>query len=78
MNKQIGLNIKTIRKSKGISQSLVSKKLGYKSSSSLCEIESGKKGIDVEKLPTLCKVLDCSLNQIFFGSEVHDMRIKAN
>lgn len=73
---EIGNNIKVIRETKGYTQSYVSGKLGYKSSSMLSEIESGKKGLDAEKVPLLASILDVKIEQIFFGVKVHEMRIK--
>lgn len=67
MKKQLGENIKQIREFRGLTQAYVTKELGYKSSSMLSEIESGKKGLDAEKIPILAKVLNVSFEQIFFG-----------
>lgn len=74
MKKQLGENIKQIREFRGLTQAYVTKELGYKSSSMLSEIESGKKGLDAEKIPILAKVLNVSLDQIFFGLKVHKSR----
>lgn len=76
MKKRIGDNIKEIREFRGLTQSYVTKELGYKSSSMLSEIESGKKGLDSEKIPTLARILNVSIDQIFFGLNVHDSRTK--
>jgi transcriptional regulator with XRE-family HTH domain len=40
--------------------------LGYKSSSILSEIESGKKGLDAEKIPLLAEILGVSFDELFF------------
>lgn len=77
MKYNLGTNIKEIRELKGLTQSFVSKELGYKSPSMLSEIESGKKGLDAEKIPLLANILGVSINQIFFGQNVHEMRIKS-
>lgn len=74
MKKKLGENIKQIREFRGLTQAYVTKELGYKSSSMLSEIESGKKGLDAEKIPILAKVLNVSLEQIFFGLKVHESR----
>ena len=67
MKKVLGDNIKEIREQKGITQAYVSTKLGYKSSSMLSEIESGKKGLDAEKIPLLANILGVSINELFFN-----------
>lgn len=74
--KTLGTNIKEIREGKGLTQAFVSKKLGYKSPSMLSEIESGKKGLDAEKIPLLANILGVPINQIFFGINIHEMRIR--
>ncbi|GIN62740.1 hypothetical protein J27TS8_27330 [Robertmurraya siralis] len=65
MQNKLGINIKEIRNSKGLTQLYVSKKLGYKSTSMLSEIESGKKGLDAEKVPLLAEILGVSINELF-------------
>jgi transcriptional regulator with XRE-family HTH domain len=66
MKKKIGENIKEIRERKGLTQAFVSKELGYKSPSMLSEIESGKKGLDAEKIPLLANILNVPINDLFF------------
>lgn len=78
MEKALGANIKEIREYRGLTQVHVSKELGYKSPSMLSEIESGKKGLDAEKIPQLAQILNVSINQIFFGINIHDSRIFCN
>lgn len=74
MKKQFGENIKEIREKKRLTQAFVSKELGYKSPSMLSEIESGKKGLDAEKIPLLASILNVPINELFFGINVHEMR----
>lgn len=76
--KQLGENIKKIRDSKDLTQSYVSRCLGYKSPSSLSEIEAGKKGLDAEKIPLLSEILGVSINDIFFVHFIHITRIILN
>jgi transcriptional regulator with XRE-family HTH domain len=66
MIKKLGENIKEIRERKGLTQAFVSKELGYKSPSMLSEIESGKKGLDAEKIPLLANILNVPINDLFF------------
>lgn len=75
VKKLIGKNIKKYRNIKGFTQSYVSKKLGYKSSSILSEIESGKKGIDADKVPSVARILDVNIECLFEDEEEsHDLR----
>lgn len=78
MKINLGKNIKKIRETRGLTQAFVSKELGYKSPSMLSEIESGKKGLDAEKIPLLANILSVSVNQIFFGLNVHESRINCS
>ncbi|WP_117161259.1 helix-turn-helix domain-containing protein [Paraliobacillus sp. X-1268] len=71
---EIGEQIKRIRKEKGLTQSYVSKLLGYKSASMLSEIESGKKGLDATKIPLLAEILTVEINELFFVRNVLDKR----
>ena len=72
----IGERIRKIREEKGITQKFVSDKLGYKNSSTLCAIEKGKKDFPSPKIPTLVKVLDVSLEEIFFDEKLRETQIK--
>ncbi|MCX8046215.1 MAG: helix-turn-helix domain-containing protein [Anoxybacillus gonensis] len=74
MKRKLGERIKEIRVQKGLTQSFVAKELGYKSPSMLSEIESGKKGIDAEKIPLLANILGVDINEIFFNEKIHNLR----
>jgi repressor LexA len=76
LKKKLGEKIKEIREKKGLTQAYVSSKLGYKSSSMLSEIESGKKGLDAEKVPLLADILGVPIDKLFFDQKVHITRIK--
>ncbi len=78
MNEHLGVRIKNLRTEKGLTQSFVARKLGYKYSSTLSEIESGKKGINAEKIPLVAKILDVDINELFFEEKVHKMRTSSN
>ncbi|TRM08774.1 helix-turn-helix transcriptional regulator [Lentibacillus cibarius] len=64
--KIIGKRIKEIRKQKGLTQQYVATKLGYRHSSMLSEIESGKKGLDANKVPLVAEILEVEINELFF------------
>ncbi|MFC4323670.1 helix-turn-helix domain-containing protein [Litchfieldia salsa] len=73
--KKIGEQIKAIRNNKGLTQSFVAKQLGYKSPSMLSEIESGKKGLDANKVPLVAKILGVEIEELFFEENILDTRI---
>ncbi|MCP1355521.1 helix-turn-helix transcriptional regulator [Aneurinibacillus migulanus] len=75
MSKLIGKRIKKLRLEKGITQTYLSKKLGYKSPSILSEIEAGKKGLDADKVPLIAEVLGVPVNVLFFEEKVLESRI---
>lgn len=68
----IGERIRKIREEKGITQKFVADKLGYKNSSTLCAIESGKKELPSKKVPILAEVLDISIEEIFFDEKLRE------
>lgn len=70
----LGFRIRQLRIEKGLTQSFVAKQLGYKHSSILSEIESGKKGINAEKLPKVAKILGVDVNSLFFDQNVLETR----
>ncbi|MGM0748750.1 MAG: helix-turn-helix domain-containing protein [Bacillota bacterium] len=74
MNQGIGARIRVIRTQKGFSQEYVAKKIGYKHSSTLSEIESGKKGLNSNKIPIVAEVLGVDINDLFFDQYVHKVR----
>ncbi|ARK32181.1 helix-turn-helix domain-containing protein [Halalkalibacter krulwichiae] len=74
MEHRIGLRLKQIRNEKGIKQSFVSKKLGFKHSSSLSDIESGRRGIAAEKIPILAEILGVEIEELFFEKKIRDSR----
>jgi len=77
VKRKLGERIKEIRIQKGLTQSFVAKELGYKSPSMLSEIESGKKGIDAEKIPLLANILGVDINELFFNEKIHNLRINS-
>lgn len=73
----IGKNIKRIRTIKGFTQSYVADQLGYKSSTIISEIESGKKGFDADRVPKLAAILDVKIEELF-QNDIHEKRIHKN
>lgn len=72
----IGERARKIRTSKGIQLNFVADKLGYKSSSSYSEIESGRRRLDANKVPLLAKALGVSVEELFFEDKHRDSRFK--
>lgn len=70
MSKVVGKMIRKIRIEKGMTQVHLSKKLGYKSPSILSEIESGKKGVDADKVPLIAEILGVEVAALFFEEKV--------
>lgn len=66
MKQKIGQRAKRIRIEKGIKANHVCKKLGYKSPSSLTDIESGRRRLDADKIPLLAEALGVSVGELFF------------
>jgi transcriptional regulator with XRE-family HTH domain len=71
---KIGQIARSIRIEKGIKQSFVSEKLGFKSHSSYSEIESGKRNLPSDKIPILAQTLGVSVEELFFGKEIRNSR----
>lgn len=67
LHKRIGLNVKKIRKEKGISQLKLAYALGYKSVSpiSSAEIYYNKIHFNIEQLSKIAYVLDVSISVFF-------------
>lgn len=71
---KIGQRAKMIREEKGIMAKHVCKKLGYKSTSSLVGIESGKRRLDADKIPLLADALGVSIEDLFFDHKNRKLR----
>lgn len=61
----IGRNAKRIRLEKGLKQSYVSRKLGYKAASSYADVESGRRNLSVDKIPHLASILGVDIKDLF-------------
>ena len=64
MNSDIGENIKRMRKKRGLSQTQLAIKLGYKSKSSIAKIETGNGDVPRNKLPQFAEALNCSISYL--------------
>lgn len=65
MKQRIGQRAKKIRIDKGIKANHVCRKLGYKSPSSLTDIENGRRRLDADKIPLLAEALGVSVEELF-------------
>ncbi len=58
--------IREIRKEKGISQTFMAKKLGYKTSGGYANMENGKCRVTVEKAALIAELFSMDVKDIFF------------
>jgi transcriptional regulator with XRE-family HTH domain len=68
----IGKRVRELRLQKGIQQSFVARKLGYKSSSSLNDIEMGRRKLKADQIPLLAEILDVEVSDLFLKGEVRE------
>ena len=62
---QVGVNIKTIRRMRGLSQTELSLLVGHKSPAWLSWVEQGERVINIEDLIILARVLKVPINKLF-------------
>ena len=65
--KEVGATIKQIRKERGLSQTELSKKMGFKDHTALTKIETGVNDVNSETLMELAKILDVHVGTFFTG-----------
>lgn len=65
--KEVGATIKQIRKERGLSQTELSKKMGFKDHTALTKIETGVNDVNSETLMELAKILDVHVGAFFTG-----------
>lgn len=70
MNGNIGENIRNMRKKRGLSQTQLAIKLGYKSKSSIAKIETGNGDVPRSKLPQFAEALNCSISYLTGWNEL--------
>ena len=70
MNSNIGENIRRMRKKRGLSQTQLAIKLGYKSKSSIAKIETGNGDVPRNKLPQFAEALNCSISYLTGWNEL--------
>lgn len=70
MNGNIGDNIRAMRKKRGLSQTQLAIKLGYKSKSSIAKIETGNGDVPRSKLPQFAEALNCSISYLTGWNEL--------
>ena len=72
----VGKRAREIRISKGIQQTFVSRKLGYKSPSSLNDFEMGRRMLKADQLPLLADALSVDVSELFFEENNRETRTK--
>jgi transcriptional regulator with XRE-family HTH domain len=70
-NQDLATVIRTIRKSKGITATFISNKLGYKAVSSYTRLENGESTISLEIAKKIADLLSVDLN-VFFDENMRD------
>jgi putative transcriptional regulator len=70
----IGINIRNIRKSKGITATFMARKLGYKSVSSYLRLENGEAAITLDKGKLIADLLMVDINDFFCEKNLREMR----
>lgn len=68
----IHLIIKKLRVNKNFTQAFMAKKLGFKSTSAYCKIESGETDITLKKLKAIAFLLRVSVSDLIFYKECQD------
>ena len=63
-------NLRAIRKSAGLTQSDMAKRLGYKYTSGYNQLETGRRRIDIEVAKSISEILQRPLEEIFFEHQV--------
>lgn len=71
ISKVVGLNIKNIRESHGLSLNKLSKLVEYSTPSTLYSLESGKGSISLEKLEKISEVLKVPINKLLLDPDAN-------
>ena len=71
----VGARIKEIRESKGITQTFMARKMGYKAVSSYARIEDGTTNITLEQALKISELLGVSINDFLFEENLRETRI---
>lgn len=61
---EIGHAIKQARKKAGLTQQELAKKMGYKSSTTICKIESGENSVTLDTIARLADVLNVTVAEL--------------
>lgn len=67
--------LRSVRLSKGVSQTYMAKRLGYKFASGYANIESGRNKPSLEKAKQISELLEVDVEELFFDQKLH---IKGN
>ncbi len=62
--------LKNLRRSKGITQAEMAKKLGYKGKSSYCMLENGQIRMPLDTAQKIAEILDVDVKNLFFEKQV--------
>lgn len=63
--------LREVRKSKGITQTFMAQKLGYKQASGYANIESGHTKLSLENAKKIAEILNMDIDELFFENKLH-------
>lgn len=64
--------LRRIRLEKGISQTFMAKKIGFKTTSGYNNIEMGRNGVSIEQAKIISDILGEPIEKIFFEENLHE------
>ena len=57
----LGLRVRELRRKQGITQARLAQILGLRQTSTICNIEKGRRLVGTDELPKLAKALNCTM-----------------
>lgn len=74
MKAKVGLVIRCIRISKGISATFMARKMGYKAVSSYTRLEKENSNVTLEQAKKIADLLNVNVNEFFDEDKLREMR----
>lgn len=65
------LRLRQVREQKGVTQTFMAQKLGFKSVSGYSAIERGLRRLDVMRAREIADILGVNMNELFFDEKLH-------
>ncbi len=73
---RIGKNIRMFRKKAGMTQVELATKLGYTSTGTLSQIESGSRGMDFDKLESVAKIFKVDVPVLLAPEDLDEIQVE--